>query len=499
VQTCVVSLDQDQCYLAVQSKDARFDGWFVTAVRTTGIYCRPSCPAITPKRQNAEFFVAAATAQQHGYRACKRCRPDASPGSPEWSSRADVVGRAMRLIADGLVDREGVGGLATRLGYSERQINRLLVAEVGSGPLALARAQRAQTARVLIETTTMPITTIAFASGFTSVRQFNETVREVYASSPTQLRERLGTGRSRTIVGGGVVGGGELTVRLAVRGPFDADALLDFFAARAVAGVEQVDNGTYRRSMRLAHGGAVVALTPGPDAVMCSLRLADVADVQAAVQRCRRMFDLDSDPHAIDAHLGADPLLADLVAKRPGLRSPGHPAGDELLVRALLGQQVSVAGARTLAGRLVTRAGEALAEPIGGVDHLFPSAAAIVELGPDGLAMPKARATALITACAHLADGRIVLDAGSDRADVDAALRALPGIGPWTAAYVAMRALGDPDVFMPTDLGVRHALVALGADPAPRAAAALAARWSPWRTYGLHHLWASLHHERTSR
>ncbi len=492
MHTGVVSLDQDQCYLAVQSKDARFDGWFVTAVRTTGIYCRPSCPAITPKRQNVEFFVAAATAQQHGYRACKRCRPDASPGSPEWSSRADVVGRAMRLIADGLVDREGVGGLAGRLGYSERQINRLLVAEVGSGPLALARAQRAQTARVLIETTAMPITTIAFASGFTSVRQFNETVREVYASSPTQLRQRLGTGRSRT------VGGGELTVRLAARTPFDANALLEFFAARAVPGIEQVDNGTYRRSLRLAHGGAVVALTPGPDAVMCSLRLADVADVQAAVQRCRRMLDLDSDPHAVDAHLGSDPLLADLVAKRPGLRSPGHPAGDELLVRALLGQQVSVAGARTLAGRLVTRAGDPIA-PAGGVTHLFPTAAAIVALGPDGLATPKARASALITACAHLADGRIVLDAGSDRAEVDARLVALPGIGPWTAAYVAMRALGDPDVFMPTDLGVSHALAALGVDPSPRAAVALAAHWSPWRSYALHHLWASLHHERTSR
>jgi AraC family transcriptional regulator of adaptative response / DNA-3-methyladenine glycosylase II len=481
----VVDLDPDQCYQAASSKDARFDGWFVTAVRTTGIYCRPSCPAMTPKRQNVEFFVAAATAQQHGYRACKRCRPDASPGSPEWSARADVVGRAMRLIADGLVDRDGVGGLACRLGYSERQINRLLVAELGVGPLALARAQRAQTARVLIETTTMAITDIAFAAGFSSVRQFNDTVREVYASSPTQLRARL-SARQRPGPGS------ELTVRLPARAPFDAAGMLEFFNRRAVPGVEVVAAGTYRRSLRLAHGAAIVALTPGPDAVMCSLQLDDVADVQAAVQRCRRMFDLDSDPQAIDAQLGADPLLGDLVAKRPGLRSPGHPAGDELLVRALLGQQVSVAGARTHAARLVAAAGDVLAAPAGGVTHLFPSAAAVAAHGPDGLAMPRARANAVVNACAHLADGRIVLDAGSERAAIHAALVALPGIGPWTAQYVAMRALGDPDVFMPTDLGVRHALVALGVDGAPKAAAALAERWSPWRSYALHHLWASL-------
>ncbi|MFM2078046.1 MAG: hypothetical protein RJA49_1936, partial [Actinomycetota bacterium] len=245
----------------IQSRDPRFDGWFVTAVRTTGIYCRPSCPAITPKRTNVEFFLAAATAQAHGYRACKRCRPDASPGSPEWNTRADVVGRAMRLIADGLVDREGVGALAARLGYSDRQVHRLLVAEVGSGPLALARAQRAQTARVLIETTALPITDVAFASGFQSVRQFNDTVREVYAASPSELRNS----KARAAVGG------PLTVRLACREPFDSDAMFDFLAARAVPGTESVEAGVYRRSLRLARGNGVVSIAVAGGTVSCSL------------------------------------------------------------------------------------------------------------------------------------------------------------------------------------------------------------------------------------
>ncbi len=480
-------LDDEQRYRAAQSRDSRFDGWFITAVKTTGIYCRPSCPAMTPKRHNVEFFVTAAAAQQHGYRACKRCRPDASPGSPEWNVRADVVGRAMRLIADGLVDREGVGGLANRLSYSERQINRLLTAELGAGPLALARAQRAQTARTLIETTSMPITQIAFAAGFTSVRQFNDTIREVYASSPTELRGS----RQPTVAGG------TLTLRLPYRAPFHSESIFRFLGERAVPGVETWDGVTYRRSLRLNHGNAVVSLSPGPmapgpNAVGCTLHLDNVADVQAAVQRCRRLLDLDAAPDTIEAHFADDRVLASLVRKRPGLRSPGHPDGTELLTRAILGQQVSVKGARTLAARLVAAVGEPLVAPVDGVTHTFPSAEAIAGCPITAFAMPGSRARALLQACEQLACGGIVIDAGSDRQEISRQLESLPGIGPWTASYVAMRALGDPDVFLPTDIGVRNALRSIGAESTPKAAAQLAESWRPWRSYALHHLWATL-------
>ena len=480
-------LDDEQCYRAAQSRDSRFDGCFFTAVKTTGIYCRPSCPAMTPKRHNVEFFVTAAAAQQHGYRACKRCRPDASPGSPEWNVRADVVGRAMRLIADGLVDREGVGGLATRLNYSERQINRLLTTELGAGPLALARAQRAQTARTLIETTSMPITQVAFAAGFASVRQFNDTIREVFASSPTELRGS----RQPTVAGG------TLSVRLPYRAPFHSESIFGFLGDRAVPGVESWDGATYRRSLRLSHGNAVIAVSPGPsapgpNAVMCTLYLDNVADAQAAVQRCRRMLDLDADPDTVESHFADDPLLSTLIRKRPGLRSPGHPDGVELLTRAVLGQQVSVKGARTLAARLVAAIGEPLAVPVEGVTHTFPSAEAIAGCATGDFAMPSARTRALINACRQLAAGNIVIDAGSDRDEISRQLEALPGIGPWTASYVALRALGDPDVFLPTDIGVRNALRLLGAESSPRDAATLAESWRPWRSYALHHLWASL-------
>ena len=480
-------LDDEQCYRAAQSRDSRFDGCFITAVKTTGIYCRPSCPAMTPKRHNVEFFVTAAAAQQHGYRACKRCRPDASPGSPEWNVRADVVGRAMRLIADGLVDREGVRGLAARLSYSERQINRLLTAELGAGPLALARAQRAQTARTLIETTSMPITQIAFAAGFASVRQFNDTIREVFASSPTELR-----GSRQPIAAGGT-----LSLRLPYRAPFHSESIFRFLGDRAVPGVETWDGAIYRRSLRLSHGNAVVALSPGPSApdataITCTLHLDNVADVQAAVQRCRRLLDLDADPDTIESHFADDAILGPFVRKRPGLRSPGHPDGVELLTRAVLGQQVSVKGARTLAARLVAAVGEPLEVPVDGVTHVFPSAEAIAASPTSDLAMPGARARALIHSCAQLAGGGIVIDAGSDRDEISHQLESLPGIGPWTASYVAMRALGDPDVFLPTDVGVRNALRAIGADSTPKAASQLAESWRPWRSYALHHLWASL-------
>ena len=485
--------DFEHCYRAVQAKDARFDGWFFTAVSSTGIYCRPSCPAMTPRRANVSFYPTAAAAQQAGYRACKRCRPDATPGSPEWNVRADVVGRAMRLIADGAVDREGVSGLAARLGYSERQLNRQLVAEVGASPIALARAQRAQTARVLIETTDLPFAQVAFGAGFASIRQFNDTVREVFASTPTELRRRRrSTPDKDTVAAATAVGAGSISLRLPVRQPFDGDDGLAFLALRAVPGIEEEVGGTYRRTLSLPHGSAVIELTPRPDHVGCRLRLGDLRDLASAVQRARRLFDLDADPAAVSELLASDPLLAALVAKAPGRRSPGHVDGPELAVRAVLGQQVSLAGARTHTARLVRAAGVPLDQPDGGLTHLFPSPAAIAALDAVHLSMPERRKATVRRLAAGIADGTLVIDPGSDRARLETQLEALPGVGGWTASYIAMRGLSDPDVFLSTDLGVRRALERLGEAADPRSAADRAEAWRPWRSYALHHLWASV-------
>jgi AraC family transcriptional regulator of adaptative response / DNA-3-methyladenine glycosylase II len=493
-----VFTDFERCYRAVQGKDARFDGWFFTAVTSTGIYCRPSCPAITPKRANVRFFPTAAAAQLAGFRACKRCRPDASPGSPEWNVRADVVGRAMRLIADGVVDREGVSGLARRLGYSERHLHRQLVAEVGAGPIALARAQRAQTARILIETTELPFAHVAFGAGFASIRQFNDTVREVFATTPTELRAKAARTRPQPGAGGGSGGpatpasAGAISLRLPVRQPFDGTAVLGFLALRAVPGIEEVVGETYRRSLDLAHGPAIIDLTPAPDHVRCAVRLADLRDLATAVQRARRLFDLDADPVAVAELLGDDDVLAPLVAKSPGRRSPGHVEGAELALRAVLGQQVSVVAARTHTARLVEAAGDTLPEPVGGITHTFPRADVVAEVDPALLRMPERRRATLRGLARGLAAGEISVDPGTERVRLERQLTALDGVGPWTAAYIALRGLADPDVFLPTDLGVRRALERLGAPGDPASAAARAETWRPWRSYALHHLWGSL-------
>jgi AraC family transcriptional regulator of adaptative response / DNA-3-methyladenine glycosylase II len=473
------SLDAERCYRAVTSRDARFDGWFFTAVATTGIYCRPSCPARTPLARNVSFFSTAAAAQAAGYRACRRCRPDAVPGSPEWDVRADVVARAMRLIADGEVERTGVPGLAARLGYSERQLHRLLVAELGVGPLALARAQRAQTARVLIETTGLPMTDVAFAAGFASIRQFNDTVREVFATTPTGLR--------RTAPAAASGAPGELTLRLAARAPYPAEEVLLFLGAHAVPGLEEWDGTTYSRVLDLPHGPAVVRLSPTADGpgVTARLRLTQLRDLGVAVARCRRMLDLDADPTAVDDVLGADPALAALVATAPGRRVPAAPDAGELAVRAVLGQQVSVAGSRTLGARLLTAAGTPLPEPVGTLTHAFPRGAALAEADLTAVGLPGARRTTVHALAAALADGALPLDPGADRDDAVRALRAVPGIGPWTAALVALRGLADPDVWLPGDLALRRSLVRLGSSDTEAAT-----RWRPWRSYAVMHLWA---------
>jgi AraC family transcriptional regulator of adaptative response / DNA-3-methyladenine glycosylase II len=504
--------DFERCVRAVQSKDSRFDGWFFTAVLTTKIYCRPGCPARPPKPHNMRFYPSAAAAQQAGFRACKRCRPDASPGSPQWNYRADLVARAMRLIGDGVVDREGVTGLAVRLGYSTRQIERQLLAELGAGPLALARAQRAQTARLLIETSTLPMAQVAFAAGFASIRAFNETVREVFALSSTELRDRVRPGvgavagpaesentiatvnsvnaRNMGVAAAAPSVLGALSFRLPFRAPLCPDNLFGHLAATAVPGVEEWRDGAYRRTLRLPRGPGIAALRPEPDHIACQLWLSDFRDLSIAVNRCRWLLDLDADPVAVDEQLSTDPLLAPLVRKNPGRRVPRTADAAELAVRAVLGQQVSTAAARTLAARLVLAHGEPVADPAGGLTHLFPDTAALAELDPASLAMPRSRRTTLAGLLRALADGQLDLSPGGDWERARTRLAALPGFGPWTVELVAMRGLGDPDAFVPGDRGVRLAARELGLPGTPAALTRHAAGWRPWRAYAVQYLWA---------
>jgi AraC family transcriptional regulator of adaptative response / DNA-3-methyladenine glycosylase II len=495
----VVVMDDDHCYRAITSRDGRFDGAFVTAVLTTKIYCRPSCPAMTPKRQNLRFYPTPAAAQEAGFRACKRCRPDAAPGSPDWDLRADLVARAVRLIGDGAVEREGVSGLARRLGYSSRQLHRLVFAELGTGPLRLAVARRVQSARALLETTDLPVSDVAWAAGFGSIRQFNDRIREVYASSPTELRARARrsdpTARKASPTG---TTAAAFPVRLAYRPPLDLPGLLAFLGQRAIPGIEFFDGDVYSRTLNLPHGSAVVTIpTNGgdqrpsgpvrydrPGSIHCELRLDDVRDFATAVSRVRRLLDLDADPVAVGSALQEDPLLGPSVESNPGLRVPGSVDGTEIAVRAILGQQVSVAGARTLGARLASQYGAPLREPCGPLIRTFPSAETLAAADPSTLPLPARRARALLSLTGAIADGRIEIDAGSDRDATEANLRTLLGIGPWTAAYIRMRGLGDPDVFLGEDLGIKKATRALGA-PVD------ADLWKPWRSYANFHLWAT--------
>lgn len=509
--TAGVIEDFDLCYRAAQSKDPRFDGWFFMAVTSTGIYCRPSCPA-HPKVANIRFYPSAAAAQGAGFRACKRCRPDAVPGSPEWDNRADVVARAMRLIADGVVDREGVSGMARQLGYSTRQLERLLQAEVGAGPAALARCQRAQSARVLIETTDLPMTALAFAAGFASIRQFNETVRAVFAASPGELRAKV-AGRS-SASSGGIGGTGRVTgpessgreaagvatlgqliqLRLPFRRPFSPDGLFGHLAATAVPGCEEMRDGSYRRTMSLPGGSAIVTLSPSVEHIACSLRLRDLRDLTTAIARCRRLLDLDADPEAVDATLSADPALEHLVAKAQGQRVARTVDEHEMALRAVLGQQISTAGARRSAGRLASLLGTPVSDDHGGLTHAFPTAEQIAAMDPGDLAMPESRKRALLSLAEALSSGAVELGPGADRERARAKLIELPGIGSWTVEIIAMRALGDPDAFPVGDLGVQNAASQAGL---PRGGPELLIRaevWRPWRAYAVQYLWSSLDH-----
>jgi AraC family transcriptional regulator of adaptative response / DNA-3-methyladenine glycosylase II len=479
----VMHEDFEACYRAISSRDPRFDGRFFTAVTSTGIYCRPICPAQTPKRANVRFFASAAAAEASGFRACLRCRPHLAPGGVSPAGGDRIADRALRLIASGAADGgAGVAAVARRLEVSERHLHRVLTDAVGAGPLTLARMRRLQTARTLIEQTAIPITDVAFTAGYSSLRQFNSEVLSATGRAPTALRRRGTAGHD---------GEGALVLRLGMRPPFDGAALLRFFAARAVCGVESVTAGTLTRTVALPHGAAVVELQPQAAQLVLRLWLDDVRDLGAAVDRCRRLFDVDADPCAIAAVLCADPLLAPLVSDAPGLRVPGCVDADEIAVRAVLGQQVSVARATALASRLTEQLGVPLAQPRNGVTRLFPSAAAIASADLDGLGLTGERAATLRRLTAALASGDIDLGVGADGRAVVAGLLSIRGIGEWTATYIALRGLRDPDAFPAGDLGVRHAFARAGGGDA-RALRERAERWRPWRAYATVQLWNHL-------
>ncbi|MHA7287909.1 DNA-3-methyladenine glycosylase 2 family protein [Arthrobacter sp. MDT3-44] len=514
-------MDFWQQYRAIDARDVRFDGQFVTAVSSTGIYCRPSCPARTPKPANVTFYRTSAAAHEAGYRACKRCLPEAVPGDPEWNLRSDAAARAMRLITDGEVDRTGVPGLAARLGYSPRHLNRILRDELGAGALALARAHRAQTARALLTGSPLRFADVAFAAGFGSIRQFNETVQQVFDLTPRQLREA--SRQQHAAAGTSAHSGGALRISLELptRLPYD-NGIFRFLAARAVDGVEHATDSSYERLLQLPGGpawfraGAVEARGNGRAALPVTVSVAGLGDVPALLSRIRRLFDLDADPVAIDAALSRNLYFSDLAAATPGMRLPGVLDPHEALIRAIVGQQVTVAAATGALSRLAAAgppvdAGDAGAA---GLDRVFPAAADLAEAPEPLLRGLRRRNDALRSAARRLASGAVEFGVGSDPAALRADLLRLDGVGPWTADYVVMRVLGHPDTHLPADAAVRtgwsrltsrnsagqaahaeHGLHAVGhgaegAPPGPLLADAMA-HVRPWRSYATLHLWAA--------
>lgn len=523
-------MDFWQQYRAIGSRDTRFDGQFVTAVATTRIYCRPSCPARTPKPANVTFYRTSAAAHEAGYRSCKRCLPEAVPGTPEWNLRSDAAARAMRLISDGEVDRSGVSGLASRLGYSTRQLNRILRTELGAGPLALARASRAQTARALLTATPMLFSDIAFAAGFNSIRQFNETVQEVFDLTPSQLRAKA---RISQADDGGAVPGPHtsLTLVLPVRTPYD-NGIFAFLRARAVSGVEDAGPHSYARLVRLPGGEGWFSACPvsatGTPGLQVSITVEKLKDLPVLLARLRRLFDLDADPLAVDAVLSLDERMAERVRKYPGIRLPGAVDPQEILIRAMIGQQVSVPGATTALNRLsVLGSDSVLDRP--GLHRMFPTPQQIAEGGADVLRGPVKRIASILNAAAAMADGSVQFGVEDSLAELEGKLLPLPGIGPWTVRYVAMRVLGATDIQLNNDSAVRNGWARLAqrgsdirstdggvhsgvgneirssnnrknsdgyssgsvadANVNPTTLVETMARFSPWRSYATMHLW----------
>jgi AraC family transcriptional regulator of adaptative response / DNA-3-methyladenine glycosylase II len=479
------SLDSDACYRALAARDARFDGLFFVGVATTGIYCRPVCAARTPGRARCAFFRTATEAEGAGFRSCFRCRPELAPGAAPVDAVSRVVARATRRIEEGaLSDGGSVDELARELGVSGRHLRRAMQAELGVSPLALAETRRLALARQLIVDTALPLTEVAFASGYGSVRRFNAAVRARFGRSPSTMRRG---GRQR-----GEGEGGDVTVALHYRAPYDWAAILAYLGSHAMPGVEAVRDGVYRRTA--AFGARRGWLTVAHDGTRGALRVTVSASLAGAlmtvVARLRRLFDLDAQPQLIAAHLARDPRLAAHVRARPGLRVAGAFDPFEAAARAVLGQQVSVAAARTLAGRLAARFGDRLDTPHAELTHLHPAAAVIAEQPASALAarlgMPGQRAATLRALAAAVSAGELSLEAEDTLDGLVARIAALPGVGPWTAHTVAMRAFGWPDAFPDGDLVLRKALGGISA----RSARALAEPWRPWRAYGAAHLWS---------
>jgi len=482
---------REACYRALLTRDARFDGRFFIAVRTTGIYCRPICPARTPELVNIIFMPTAAAAQRAGFRPCLRCRPETSPDIGAWHGTSSTVSRALALIAGGALNDGDVDELAGRLGMGERQLRRLFQKHLGASPNVVAQTRRSLFAKQLITDTELPMAEVALASGFGSVRRFNDTFRTLYGRAPRTLRH------------GGADGGAvnsAVTLTLPYKSPYDWPAMVGLLAARAIPGVEHVRPGLYARTISIgeAHGTLTVrpaAQRQGPHALAATIRFPDITALPIIVERIRRIFDLGADPALIASHLSADPQLAPLVAARPGLRVPGAWDGFELAVRGILGQQITVAAATRLAGKLAAAFGTPL--PPGDPDTaelrvVFPGPDRLAAINLAGvLGMPGARAGAITgLAKAAVADSRL-FETGPGLEDAIARLKALSGIGEWTAQYIAMRALREPDAFPAADVGLLRALATAAGRPTPAALLARAEAWRPWRAYAALHLWTS--------
>ena len=482
-----MTLDAALCYRALSSRDPRFDGRFFTGVTSTGIYCRPICPARTPARANVRFYACASAAEAEGFRPCRRCRPDTAPGTPAWQGAPATVARGLRLIRDGALDDGGIDRFAERLGLSARQVRRLFETHLGAAPTDIARTRRVHFARMLLDDPSLRLTDIAFASGFQSIRQFNHAFLQTFKAAPRTLRAG---GRAHAAARRA---GDAMTLRLSFRPPLDAAWLMDLLAGRAAPGVERVDGPAYRRTAAIADARGWIEVSPENHArhdfltVRASAALAPYLMRVAA--NVRRMFDLDADPATITRVLSADARLSRQLRARPGLRVPGawHPW--EIAMRAIVGQQVSVQAATTIVGRIVERAGEEIETPFEGLTRLFPSPGAVAAADLSSIGMPGARVATVKRFAAGLAAGTIRLEPGSGYEETVRELCAIDGIGPWTAEYIALRALGEPDAFPAGDLGLRKAL-GNGTPASGKAVAEAADAWRPWRGYAAMYLWS---------